>query len=79
MEQEAQFYIDERGGCIAVREKIDQDISNGCHADLPDVVAFWQGTNSFDENGMVKWSVADWQREKAASLCAKLNEIKENK
>lgn len=77
MSKEMKFYIDERCGCIAVRERIAQDVSNGCHPDLIDVIAFWQGTNSFDGNGQIMWSVADWQREKAASLCAKLNAEKD--
>lgn len=69
-----QFYVDERVGSIAVRESVDYEISPGLHSDLPDVIAFWGGSQEEDENGDFKqWVIHDWQRNKAENLCAKLN------
>jgi hypothetical protein len=67
------FYIDERSGCIAVRERVDYDISPGLHQDLPDVLAYWGGESYHDDEGMIRWRIHDWQREKAEKLCAELN------
>tara|TARA_R110000765_G_scaffold143226_3_gene244772 strand:+ start:331 stop:618 length:288 start_codon:yes stop_codon:yes gene_type:complete len=66
------FYVDERSGCVAVRERVGYDISPGLHQDLPDVMAYWSGEKYLDDDSMVRWRVADWQLEKANKLCESL-------
>ena len=66
------FYVDERSGCVAVREHVDYDISPGLHQYLPDVMAYWGGEKYFDDDGMTRWRVASWQLEKANKLCESL-------
>lgn len=68
------FYVDERGGCIAVRDREkDDEWSSGLHPDMEGVMAYWTGYQDFDEKGMMRWNLHDWQREKAECLCAELN------
>ena len=66
------FYIDERVGCIAVREHVDNNEpeSQGLHEDYPDVMAYWMGEK---EEGASRWRILDWQIEKATRLCDELN------
>lgn len=67
------FYIDERGGCIAVRDRrLDNEEDQGLHADMDGVLAFWLGAKDDDKLGMSCWTVPDWQKEKAKALCDRL-------
>jgi len=66
------FYIDERGGCIAVRDKTKDCDSQGLHSDMDGVIAMWTGVQSYDKDGMVYWKIHDWQKEKAKALCDRL-------
>ena len=63
------FYIDERGGCIAVRDKTKDCDSQGLHEDMDGVIAMWMGFKALDDNGMTCWETHDWQKEKAKDLC----------
>lgn len=67
------FYVDERSGCVAVREHVDCGVSPGLHQDLPDVAAYWGGEKYLDKNGVTRWRVPDWKLEKAHKLCKSLN------
>ena len=68
------YYVDERAGCVAVRETVDYAISPGCHSDLPDVLAYWPGRTNTDENGkFISHEVESWKIEKAKTLCDILN------
>jgi len=73
MSKQAEFYVDERTGCIAVRKRVNYRISPGCHEELPDVVAFWSGDSTTFHGDDVEWNVATWQQEKAKRLCELLN------
>jgi hypothetical protein len=69
----SRFFIDKRIGIIAVidRQHPEYDINRqGCHGDLPWVVAHWQGYT--DDTG---WNLYDWQIEKAEHLCELLNRL----
>jgi hypothetical protein len=67
------YYVDKRVGCVAVREKVDYEVSPGCHSGLPDVVAFWGGRRIENDEPPVFWEVYEWQIEKAERLCDLLN------
>ena len=71
---EEEYYLDMRVGCIAVRKRVDCEISPGCHPDLPDVVAFWPGRQNTDRDGkFISWEVEQWKSDKALILCNLLN------
>jgi hypothetical protein len=64
------FYVDERVGCLAVRDRNkDDEWSPGLHQDMDGVMAYWSG--QYDGEG--GWRILDWQREKAETLCNELN------
>lgn len=80
---EPQYFVDERGGCIAVRDRWQTDPDyQGLHSDTTGVVRYWHGI-------MVKGDVCDcckqvkpgtWQvkpedREEAERLCRNLNQL----
>ena len=75
------YFIDERGGCIAVRdnEKTDPD-DNGLHEDTEGVVKFWMGeiktkhckTCGSGQGG--EWKIKEEDRTAAKKLCDGLNE-----
>ena len=69
------FYVDERGGCIGVRECVDYQVCSGLHSDLPDVIKVWHGWRGKNREGFVEWCIYDWQREAAKIVCDTLNEI----
>lgn len=76
------FYVDERVGCIAVRDRTKTDPDrNGLEPDMPDVV--WWGRGIMDvrpcgECGRPRegeWSVSSATKAEAIMECARLNEI----
>lgn len=68
------FYIDERVGCIAVRDKTKKDEwRSGLSQEDDDVMAFWRGDKVYNDSGMEEWRVYDWQKVKAKQLCDELN------
>ena len=74
------YFVDKRGGCIAVRERAYTDPEyNGLHGDTPGVVRYWHGTQEFStcpECGHKRsagWTVADKDIAAAKALCEELN------
>lgn len=66
------FYVDQRNGIVAVSDRMHPKYEpdrQGCHADLPWVVASWHGDKT-PGYGLV---IQDWQIEKANHLCDMLN------
>ena len=69
------FYIDERGGCIAVCDSTkDKSKGNGLSTSDDHVVALWMGESYKDEHGYSAWIVPDWAISKAKALLAQLEE-----
>ena len=74
------YFVDERGGCIAVRDrdKTDPDY-NGLHPDTAGVVRYWDGQRVEDKcptcghDRSFGWSILDGDREAARALCRELN------
>jgi hypothetical protein len=69
------FYVDERVGCIAVRDRTkDEKWFSGLSRDTEGVRGYWTGVRQEDEKGNFKqWYVLDSQRKEAAALCDLLN------
>jgi hypothetical protein len=66
----ARFYIDDRVGCIAVRDRTkDDEWAPGLHSEMDGVMAYWHRRKGPDGS----WGVQDWQIEKANTLCDNLN------
>lgn len=76
----ARFFVDERGGCIAVRDRtlVDPD-RNGLHSDMECVVWYEHGIYMSERcphcgtSSPIGWKITDEQREKAARSCATMN------
>lgn len=69
------FYIDERGGCIAVRDSYkDNPDDIGLHEHTEGVIAYWVGTRVCDGEKFVKWTVPSILIHKANSVMDVLNE-----
>lgn len=74
IESENRYYIDVRGGCVAVRDRTKiNEWENGLHEDMECVVSFWKGFSSYNEQGFIEWNIHDWQMKKANDLTDKLN------
>jgi len=73
--EKARFYVDERVGCIAVRDRTkDHWWNSGLSEDTEGVRGYWTGVRQEDEKGNFKqWDVLDSQRKEAAALCDLLN------
>lgn len=76
----SRYYVDERGGCIAVRDRERTDpATKGLHADTAGVVRYWHGTQVYHvcptcgHRRMEGWQVADTDRDAAIALCAEMN------
>lgn len=75
------YFVDERGGCIAVRdrEKTDPEYP-GLHPDTTGVIRYWGGTPIADtcptcgQRRPAGWEIADADRRAAVTLCAELNQ-----
>jgi hypothetical protein len=65
------FIVDERTGCIAVRDTGMMDDNQGLHPDMEDVVAYWTGERS----PIGDWTISPWQRDKACDLQVLLNKL----
>ena len=64
------YFVDERGGCIAVRDINHTDPAySGLHSDTEGVVRFWSGMRTTSGN----WAVPDEFKEAAYRLCSVLN------
>jgi len=75
------YFVDERGGCIAVRdrEKTDPEYP-GLHPDTTGVIRYWDGAPNSDtcptcgQRRLAGWEIADADRQAAVALCAELNQ-----
>jgi hypothetical protein len=74
------YFIDERSGCIAVRDRELTDPGNpGLHPDTDGVVQYWHGIQSTErcptcrQRRPAEWQVTDANRQAAIALCAELN------
>ena len=75
------YFVDERGGCIAVRdrEKTDPEYP-GLHPDTTGVIQYCGGTPIADtcptcgQRCPAGWEIADADRRAAVTLCAELNQ-----
>ena len=75
-----QYFVDERGGCIAVRDRSKTDPGySGLHADTDGVVRYWHGYLAENVclacgHNLPYWALKDGDRESARALCDKLNQ-----
>ena len=75
------YFVDERNGCIAVRdrEQTDPDYP-GLHPDTRGVVRYWIGSRIAEtcptcgQRRPAGWEIADSDRQAAVALCAELNQ-----
>ena len=74
------FYVDERGGCVAVRDKDNTDPDYpGLHSDTAGVVCYWGGMPMSEKCPTCRhersagWKMAVEDIESAHKLAAKLN------
>ena len=74
------YFVDERGGCVAVRDRTLTDPENpGLHPDTTGVIKFWAGTfhkRECKECKVVRsqgWTVNQKDVGAAHALCAELN------
>jgi len=76
--KEPRYFVDQRGGCIAVRDREHKDHDpdyNGLHPDTGGVVKYWSGFQR-EENkskGYPHWDVKSSDVEDAITLCQELN------
>ena len=74
------YFIDERGGCIAVRDRENTDEHYpGLHRDTQGVVQYWPGQkierkcSRCGHVEFVAWDVPEADMSAAAELCDRLN------
>lgn len=79
---EQRYFVDLRGGCVAVRDRLLTDPEyNGLHADTVGVVQYWHGVQNIERcpkccgAGHIGtgWEVRDDDAVEAHRLCDKLN------
>jgi hypothetical protein len=74
------FFVDERGGCIAVRDRVNTDNNYaGLHSDTEGVVKYWHGFRKMKTCVVCKhesldtWEINADDRFSAYELCEALN------
>ena len=74
------YYVDERSGCIAVRDYDNTDQNHpGLDADTTGVVRFWHGSPldeicpTCGQRRPAGWTLAEEARRAAYTLCAEMN------
>ena len=74
------YFVDRRGGCVAVRDRALTDPDyQGLHNDTPGVIAFWHGHTAHatckhcGHRSMAGWDVDLADMDAAQHLCDKLN------
>ena len=74
------FFVDERGGCIAVKDRENTDPEDHClHPDTKGVVKYWHGQKSemtcenCGHKNFACWYVKDCDKVAARTLCDQLN------
>lgn len=83
--KEPRYFIDERGGCIAVRDRENTDPEyNGLHHDTQGVVKYWHGREVHEacpecgNERPIGWAVSAAAKAEAILLCAELNATADN-
>ena len=75
------YYVDERVGCIAIRDRtlVDPEDS-GLESDSPDVIKFWMGElveswpcPTCGHSAEIHWTVKEEDKQAAEELCKQLN------
>ena len=79
--KEDRYFVDERGGCIAVRDRLNTELdSNHLDSDTKGVVKYWAG---FQQKHLcptchqvthTEWKVKDSDRADANEVCFRLNQ-----
>jgi hypothetical protein len=76
------YFVDERSGCIAVRDRQNTDPdNNGLHSDTQGVIKYWDGESKIDvcstcgNKNFHGYFVADDIKQEAYSLCDSLNNV----
>jgi len=69
MDSKFRYAIDERVGCIAVIDRMEECRTPGLSVSLPHVMALWSGERDEDGN----WNVPEWAIQKARELNRVLN------
>lgn len=81
-DKQERFFVDVRGGCVAVRDREHPDYDadyRGLHFDMPDVMAYWHGKpknkrcETCGHERFVGWVLPDGCEDAADELCRKLN------
>jgi len=77
---EERYFIDERGGCIAIRDKENTDPNdNGLHEETKGVVHYRMGQQKFENcptcshRRMIGWEVPQSVVNEIDDLCTELN------
>lgn len=77
---EPRYFVDERSGCIAVRDRENTDPEyNGLHSDTEGVVKFWHGRqvkkvcSECGHHYTDGWEISAHDKTQAILLCAELN------
>ena len=69
MEQD-RYFIDQRVGCIAIRDRKNSDDTNGLHSDTLGAVHYWSGVN-----GPEGWEVPEDFCKAAKLTCDAMNRL----
>lgn len=80
MDKQDRYFVDERSGCIAVRDRENTDPEyNGLHEDTQGVVKYWHGRRvhrkcpECGNSVSGGWEVSSHDKTQAILLCAELN------
>lgn len=76
------YYVDERVGCMAVRDRTQKSDRPCLDDETVGVVKFWRGCNVPDicptcGHHSSHWEVPEESRTEAHQLCAKMNDARE--
>jgi hypothetical protein len=82
----SRYFVDERAGCIAVRDRTLTDPEyQGLHSETPGVVKYWNGEQLGGEpcptcgrSGSGRWFVPLQSQKEAQMFCAEMNAKGEN-
>ena len=77
------YFIDERGGCIAVRDREDTNPDDhGLHPETQGVVKYWHGEPTTQKGRACRhgslggWVVLEYDKAEAERICDSLNSIR---
>lgn len=70
------FFVDERCGCVAVRDRLhpsyDKDYK-GLSSLMEDVISYFHGVSVADEHGCLNWEIEPRLIQKCHDICTHLN------